>query len=263
MSLIRTAGKLIFATADRFLPNPTGPRILIYHQVDAGLGRQMEVTLADFERQMGWLAANRRVVDLDTALAEWTHPEANQLVVLTFDDGYHDIYSHAYPILTEHGLPFLVYLATESIETGSSLGPATGAEPLSWDHVGEMMRGGLVSVGAHTHSHRDLRHATRGEAEDEISTSNQLIRDRLGVVPDHFAYPWGYWSESADQVVRDRYRSAVLAGTPRPVAHPDPYLIHRYPVQLSDSFKFFRSRLEGGLRLEESLRRRISGYTGP
>jgi peptidoglycan/xylan/chitin deacetylase (PgdA/CDA1 family) len=263
MSLIRTAGKLIFATADRFLPNPTGPRILIYHQVDAGLGRQMEVTLTDFKRQMGWLAANRRVVDLDTALADWALPESDQMVVLTFDDGYHDLYSRAYPILTEHGFPFVIYLATESIETGRSLGPVTGAEPLSWDHVGEMMRGGLVSVGAHTHSHVDLRHVTRGEAEDEISTSNQLIHKRLGVVPDHFAYPWGYWSELADHVVREHYRSAVLGGTPRPEARPDPHQIHRYPVQLSDSFKFFQRRLEGGLKAEESLRRRLSGYTGP
>jgi len=263
MSLIRTAGKLVFATADRFWPNPTGPRILIYHQVEAGLGRQMEVTLSDFERQMDWLATNRRVVDLDTALAEWAGPESDRFVVLTFDVGYLDVYSRAYPILTEHGFPFLLYLATESIETGRTLGPVPGAEPLSWDHVGDMLRGGLVSVGAHTHTHLDLREATRAETEDEISNSNELIHSRLGVSPAHFAYPWGYWSEPADHVVREHYRSAVLTGTPRPAIRPDPYLIHRYPVQLSDSFRFFRARLEGGLRVEESLRRRISGYTGP
>ncbi len=254
---------MVFATADLLFPRPKGPRVLIYHQVEAGLGRQMEVTLEDFVRQMDWLAASRSVVDMDTALAGWDRPGSENLVVLTFDDGYLDTYERAFPILVEHGFPFVLYLATESVETGRSLGPDTGAEPLSWDHVGEMLRGGLMSVGAHTHTHLDLRNATRSQVEHEISTSDTLIRDRLGVDPSHFAYPWGYWSEMADGVIREHYRTAVLAGTPRPAAHPDPYLIHRYPIQLSDSFTFFRPRLRGGLRLEEAVRRRIGEYDGP
>jgi peptidoglycan/xylan/chitin deacetylase (PgdA/CDA1 family) len=237
--------------------------VLIYHQVDAGLGREMEVRLADFRRQLDWLSGNREVVDLGEALVRWEEPGAERLVVLTFDDGYRDNYTTAFPLLSELGLPFTLYLATESIETGVPLGPAVKAEPLSWDQIATMLESGLVTVGAHTHRHLDLRQVTTDEVENELGTSDDLIEKRLGIRPLHFAYPWGFWSPTSDRAVTERYSSAALAGSRRAREGLEPHLLHRYPVQLSDGFRFFNARLRGGLRLEEVIRRRIKGYTGP
>ncbi len=263
MTLLRTSAKALFAAADVFVPTPSGPRILIYHQVGAGLGRQMEVTTADFERQLDWLADNREVVDLRTAFDRWTDHDSEHLVVLTFDDGYRDTFETAFPRLERRGMPFVLYLATESIETGQPLGPRAGAEPLSWAMIESMMSSGLLTIGAHTHTHLDLRDVPRIEVEREIALSNDLIADRLGIAPLHFAYPWGYWSEVADPVVRDRYKTAVLGGSPHPHPTPPPHRLHRYPVQLGDGVAFFKARLSGGLLLEESVRRRMRGYSGP
>lgn len=263
MSLTRTAVKAASALTDAVLPRPPGPRLLIYHQVDAGLGRQMEVRLDDFRRQLDWLSANRQVVDLGEALVRWIEPGSERLVVLTFDDGYRDTYTTAFPLLYERGLPFTLYLATKSIETGVPLGPADKAEPLSWDHIEAMLESGLVTVGAHTHRHLDLRQLSPDEVEDELGTSDDLIERRLGIRPAHFAYPWGFWSPSSDRPVTDRYSSAALAGSHRAKRDLEPHRLHRYPVQLSDGFRFFGARLRGGLRLEEIIRRRVKGYTGP
>jgi len=263
VSLTRTAVKAASALTDAFVPSPPGPRILIYHQVDAGLGREMEVHLEDFRRQLIWLSANRQVVDLGEALVRWAEPGSERMVVLTFDDGYRDTFTTAFPLLLEHGFPFTLYLATESIETGVSLGPAERAEPLSWDQIGTMLESGLLTVGAHTHRHLDLRRLSIDQVEDELGTSDDLIETRLGVRPAHFAYPWGFWSPSSDRPVTDRYSSAALAGSRRANRDLEPHLLHRYPVQLSDGFRFYRARLRGGLRLEEILRRRLKGYKGP
>jgi peptidoglycan/xylan/chitin deacetylase (PgdA/CDA1 family) len=223
----------------------------------------MEVRLGDFRRQLGWLVANRQVVDLAQALARWADSGSERLVVLTFDDGYRDTYTTAFPLLHDLGLPFTLYLATDSIETGRSLGPEEKAEPLSWDQIGTMLESGLVTVGAHTHRHLDLRHLNADGVEHELGTSDDLIERRLGVAPAHFAYPWGFWSPSAHPAVSRRYTSAALGGSARPSPKPEPHQIHRYPVQLSDGFRFFEPRLRGGFRLEESIRRRLKGYTGP
>jgi len=263
VSLTRTAVKAASALTDAFVPSPPGPRILIYHQVDAGLGREMEVHLEDFRRQLIWLSANRQVVDLGEALVRWAEPGSERMVVLTFDDGYRDTFTTAFPLLLEHGFPFTLYLATESIETGVSLGPAERAEPLSWDQIGTMLESGLLTVGAHTHRHLDLRRLSIDQVEDELGTSDDLIETQLGVRPAHFAYPWGFWSPSSDRPVTDRYSSAALAGSRRANRDLEPHLLHRYPVQLSDGFRFYRARLRGGLRLEEILRRRLKGYKGP
>lgn len=263
MSLRRTAAKVVFSAADVVFPKPKGPRALIYHQVGSGLGRQMEVTTDDFVRQLDWLVENREIVTFDQAVTRWHEPASDRLVSLTFDDGYADTYTTAYPLLKERGIPFLIYLATESIETGSPLGPPGQADPLSWDQIVDMLSSGLVTIGAHTHRHTDLREIPADAVEEELATSDGLIERRLGLRPSHFAYPWGHWSSRAAGAVDSRYVTAAIAGTPRPNAILDMHRLHRYPVQLSDGFRFFPARLRGGLRMEEWVRRRLDGYKGP
>lgn len=263
MGIVRSTAKLLFAGTDVFFSSPAGPRILIYHQVGSGLGRQMEVTVESFSQQMKWLAENQEVVSLDNARERWEDHDSDGLVVLTFDDGFLDTYTRAYPVLADLKFPFTIYLTTDAIETGVPFKGQVGAEPLNWENVKEMMASGLLTVGAHTHTHPDLRDLTSDLVESELDVSNRLIESRLALKPAHFAYPYGFWARDADRLVRERYRSAVVGGSPRPKASPDRAAIHRYPVQLSDGFVFFKQRVNGGMRLEEAVRRRIKGYAGP
>lgn len=260
MTALRVVGKAVFAAADLLHRTPTGPRVLIYHQVGAGLQRQMEVGREDFLWQLDWLVHNREVVPIAEAIERWNEPESDRLVVITFDDGYRDTHRVAFPALRDRGLPFTLYLSTAHMETGD--GPQ-GAEPLTWGEVAEMVESGLVTVGSHTHTHLDLRVAEPDRVKEEMSKADDLIGERLGITPRHFAYPWGYWSEVADNEVRRRYDSATLGSPHRPGMRGDPYLMHRFPVQLSDRRVWFRRRLIGGLLLEEKVRRRIRGYAGP
>lgn len=221
----------------------------------------MEVTLSDFEWQLRWLSENRSVVDLNTAVSRWHDTDSDRLVVLTFDDGYMDTYTTAWPLLTQYGFPFTLYLSTEHI---GGVGLRGSDQPLGWCEIESMMSSGLLTVGAHTHRHTDLRTVSSDQAEEELEASDDIIESRLGVRPRHFAYPWGYWSQSADPVVRRRYATATV-GAPalRRSSSHDPHMIFRFPVQLSDGSRWFRARLAGGLVFEEELRRRIRGYRGP
>ena len=259
--MLRGLAKTAFATVDLVLPAPSGPRILIYHQVGVGLGRQMEVGTGDFRRQIAWLAKHREVVDIETALQRWQAPGAERLVVLTFDDGYADLFTTAFPIMREAGMPFTLYVATDLIGEEAE-GPG-GERALQWDQVTEMLGSGLMTPGSHTRSHPDVRTLSTDQVEDELESSDAIIERELGVQSRHFAYPYGFWSDTADPVVRARYDSAVLGGSPRPRHAPDPHLLHRYPVQLSDGFGFFKARLRRGFRAEEALRRALKGYRGP
>ena len=264
MNLLRQAAKALFAAADLFMRPLAGPRILIYHQVGVGLGRQMEVTRDHFAWHLRWLAANRRVVSLEDALLRWDAEESDDLVVLTFDDGYRDTYTTAFPILREHAMPFTVYLATQMLDDGHVHDSLGQTDPLTWTDIERMMASGLATIGAHTHTHRDLRIGTVTEIEEEISVSNAVIQCRLGVAPKHFAYPWGYWSKKSDRLVRETYESAVLGSAPvSRTQGNDRHMIYRFPIQNSDGRLWFRPRLRGGFVLEEELRRRLRGYVGP
>ncbi|MGH8936858.1 MAG: polysaccharide deacetylase family protein [Acidimicrobiia bacterium] len=261
--MARKGAKLLFTLADLPRSPRPGPRILIYHQIEAGLGRQMEVGLRAFRRQLDWIERHGRIVPLEAALAQRARPEADALFVLTFDDGYEDMFRLAFPILRERAFPFTLYLTTGSMESGGAGDAPEGARPLSWDQVGEMLASGLVTIGAHTHGHPDLRALAEEAIAQELDRSDELIERHIGLRPRHFAYPKGYWTAPAEPLVRERYASAVLGAGPPVTGETDPYRVHRIPVQRSDGVFFFTRKARTGLPLEERVRRVLRGYRPP
>ena len=260
---IRTAAKTGFVAADVFAKRMPGPRLLIYHQVGAGLGRQMEVTPAHFHRHVDWLVENGQVVGLDHALANRGHPDADRQFVLTFDDGYEDVYEAAWPVLRDRQLPFVLYLTTDPVESRRSLTPGGKAEPLTWGQVDEMLESGLMTLGAHTHRHLELGAMKVPAIEEEIELSNDLIIKRTGVTPVHFAYPWGYWSKVAHPVIQAAYKTATLGSGAPITTDSDLLKLNRVPIQLSDGTFFFKRKMNTGLVVEDKLRRRLARYDGP
>lgn len=261
--LARKAGKAVFAAADLFYPAVPGPRILIYHQVDAGLGRQMEVTREAFAAHLDWMERNGEVVDLDTAISTRDAVGSERQFVVTFDDGYEDFYRFGFPELERRGMPFVLYLTTAPVETRKPLLDGGGAEPLTWDQIETMAASGLMTLGAHTHHHLDFRTIGTEQVVDELETSNTLIKTRMGVDAEHFAYPWGYWSEAAAAPVAARYRTATLGSGAPVTSDRDLLLLNRVPVQLSDGVFYFVRKMRSGMRFEDVVRRRLTGYQGP
>jgi len=252
---VRVTVKAVSAAIDPLFGPLSGPQILIYHQVGANLGREMEVSTATFIKQIEWLQANGEIVDLPTAVASRGEDGASRNFVLTFDDGFRDVYVNAFPIMRELCIPFTLYLTTRPIETGEPIDRRyPDAEPLTWEQVNEMVETGLVTIGAHTHTHPDLREVVADEIQGELDTSNQIILERTGVAPAHFTYPWGRWSEVADPLVRERYQSSTVGGSTRVSSSDGPHRRARLPVQRSDGFRFFVRRMKYGFRLEEQIR---------
>jgi peptidoglycan/xylan/chitin deacetylase (PgdA/CDA1 family) len=238
--------------------------VLIYHRVGAGQGQEMDMPFGTFRRQMEWLASNAEVVPLGPGLDRLAEaPPERDRVAITFDDGYGDVYTRAWPVLRDLDLPATVFLATGFMEGDSPAPISPGAadrgerpRPLRWDQVGEMATNGLVGVGSHTHTHREFDRLRPSEAEDECERSNALLRERAGVDPDLFAYPRAVIGN--EDVVARRYRWAVGAdGTKNLPGRVDPHRLSRTPVRASDGFFFFRRWLHGIPPLEDRLYDRL------
>ena len=77
--------------------------------------------------------------------------------------------------------------------------------------------------------------STAPEIADELDRSIELLGERAGVAAEHFAYPKALpGSPAAEAAVRERFRSAVIAGTRANLPGADPYRLHRSPIQPSD-----------------------------
>jgi peptidoglycan/xylan/chitin deacetylase (PgdA/CDA1 family) len=241
--------------ADRLRRPRPGIVILIYHRIGAGMGGQMDLPVADFDRQMAWLAGSHRVIDLDTAAAELTAGGTVEPgVVVTFDDGTPDWVDHALPVLQRHGVPATFYVATGFVENRRAW--PDGCPPITWAALGELASSPLVTIGSHTHTHALLDRVDVAVARVELDRSRDLLGERLGVHPCHFAYPKAIPATGAVAAeVVSRFATATIAGTRANTAGADVHLLHRSPIQSSDSPDDVEAKVAGGMWLEDDLRR--------
>jgi peptidoglycan/xylan/chitin deacetylase (PgdA/CDA1 family) len=241
--------------ADRLRRSRPGVVVLLYHRVGAGSGVEVDLPRGLFAEQMAAVAD--RAVTLDhalSALASTPGPGPDPVVV-TFDDGTADFVEEALPVLVEHGIPAVLYVATAFVDEGRPF--RHDGAPASWASLAEAVSTGLVTIGSHTHGHVLLDRAEPTVVADELARSRGLIEDRLGVSADHFAYPRAVpGSAAAEALVREQFRSAALAGMrANRYGATDPYRLARSPIQVSDGMRWFQAKVDGGMELEDQLRR--------
>ena len=232
--------------------------VLIYHRVGAGQGREMDLPAERFHRQMRMLRSRTEPVSLEDGLArlsEGTPPR--DLVAVTFDDGYREVYTRAWPVLRDLRIPATVFLPTGFMDGTAPApireGAASRGEPpapLTWDQVGEMASTGLLTVGSHSVTHTDYDRLSRDHAEEESAASREVLRQRTGAAVDLFAYPRAVVAH--EDVVAAHYRFAVAAdGVKNLAGGLDPMRLTRTPVRESDGTFFLRRRLDGMAPLED------------
>ena len=241
--------------------------ILMYHRVRGDSGLELDIKENVFSRQMEWLEKHTNIVSINDVLSSTTTCEkvdgkikGKLRVVLTFDDAYEDFYTNVWPILKKLEIPAVLYTPTQYIENPEvvplSKIPECNSKflPVTWDMLAEMNKCPLVTIGAHSHTHREFPSLSSREISEEIAISDQIFQERLGFHPSHFAYPRGAWSERCEQVIDKRYESiALVSGGGIGIDKLDPLRLPRVPVLKSDQFWWFRHRVMGRLGLEQKI----------
>ena len=142
---------------------------------------QVTTTPAQFRRQMSCLReVGCEVVSMRDALETRATATARMRprVVITFDDGYLDFMTDAFPVLDEFGFPATVFLPTEFI--GDRPREFKGRRCLTWGQVRELQGRG-VTFGSHTVSHPQLHDVDDEQLKHELRASKEEIEQRTGV----------------------------------------------------------------------------------
>lgn len=85
---------------------------------------------------------------------------------------------------------------------GQTLAVPSVTRPLSWDQVRKMQASGLITFGAHTHSHPILARCTTARQREEIWTSRDRLTAELGQEPKLFAFPNGGSQDHGPETLR-------------------------------------------------------------
>ncbi len=114
-------------------------------------------------------------------------------IMLTFDDGYLDFYTNAFPQLKARGMKAVVYIITSP--------PAYG-EYLTKNQIRELSDYG-IEIGSHTISHRNLATATDEKAIEEITKSKAYLEKIIGKPVISFCYPSGQYNTQTPEIVKN------------------------------------------------------------
>ncbi|MBP0454426.1 polysaccharide deacetylase family protein [Kitasatospora sp. RG8] len=237
-----------------------GATVLIYHRVGGGSPDELDVATSDFTAQADLLAElpPGRVVPLDEAVDRIEAGRRTPSTVLTFDDGFADVYENAWPLLRERGLPFTVYLASGHVggemRWEGSTAKASGAPGLSWEQLREMSASGLCTVANHTRSHARPELLTTAE----LDACNDDVEQHLGARPRHYAYTWGVPVPHMEPALHARFRTAATGEVGRNTPGGNPVRLCRVPVRRTDPIDFFRAKLYGRLTPERAYARIVA-----
>jgi peptidoglycan/xylan/chitin deacetylase (PgdA/CDA1 family) len=166
--------------------------ILMYHRINVvaadtpAISRRLTVAPAVFARQLAWLERHGyRTITQRQLLAALSCRGAlpSKPIVLTFDDGYADVFFHASTPIVRRGMHAIAYVITGRISAGD---PSF----LTWPLLEALERRG-IEIGSHTVSHRNLTTLSDRELRTELLSSRRVLERRLGHPVPWLAYPFG------------------------------------------------------------------------
>lgn len=206
--------------------------ILMYHYIndEEPLKSKLGVSPSSFEKQMRFLRRhNYNIITLEELvnLIAGENKIPRKTVAITFDDGYLDNYTNAYPVLKKYNIPATIFVVINRI--GRSLGQD---DYMGWGQIKELAESGLITIGSHSMNHPNLSEVdSKDELEYEILESKKILEEKLKKRIDFFSYPFGGVSVKARaSCARAGYRACVGTNFPKGYPNNDIYALKRLRI---------------------------------
>lgn len=182
-----------------------GASILMYHRFGENDVPSTNVTLAQIDAHIAELkSGGYTLLGLPEMVRRLksNNDFPQKSVGVSIDDAYLSVYTEAWPRFKEAGIPFTLFVATDSVDQGLS-------RYMSWEQLREMAKDPLVTIGSQTASHLHMIDTDGATNAADIEKSNQRFRQEMGFVPNLMAYPYG---EFDDAVVAATRNGGFIAG---------------------------------------------------
>ncbi len=160
--------------------------------------------------------------------------KADSGVLLTFDDGFVDLYEFAFPLLAEEKVTALIFVVSGYAGKRNQWEVTLGKSftHLSWDKIKEMHKYG-ISIGSHSHLHPDYSRTPFDLVKRDMEVSLETISNKIGERVRYLSYPFGRIRKDEWQLAREAGYENAFISTPNETNNP--YLIGRWGVYTIDT----------------------------
>ncbi|MCK4437351.1 polysaccharide deacetylase family protein [bacterium] len=229
-----------------------GIPVFMYHKVSPNRGRKAEklrVTPKKFDWQMRYLFANGYRTISTAQLVDFCQGKGSlpkRRIIISFDDGYEDNFTQAFPILKKYGFRAIIFLVTDYIGSDSCWDEKGPEQLLNWAEIEEMSQAGM-EFGSHSHTHRLLPSLPKEEIRLEVERSKSVLESKLGEPIEFFSYPWGKLNEEVKEIVEGcGYRGAFSTLPGKNRMGEDSFALRRILIRGYDTTFHFLLNLKLG-----------------
>jgi len=212
--------------------------ILYYHSIKSVPGNEVCMSPGKFEKQIAFLSQHGYHGISLTQLYEFFYSNGQlpeKPIVITFDDGYQDNYTTAFPILNKYGFTANVFVITSNVGHSNNL---------SWSQLRNLTNNGWL-VESHTVSHEDLTKLDSLKLAQELSDSKTCLEEQLRTPVNYFVYPNGQFDEKVTMAVKDAgYLMAFTTQRGWANQAMNPLLLHRVYCYASMGMADFEQRVQ-------------------
>jgi peptidoglycan/xylan/chitin deacetylase (PgdA/CDA1 family) len=244
-------------------------RMLVYHRIcEMPPKRRFEyynIQPVSFAAQMECLAMGKyAVLTVGEVIEYLSRGKAmpRKAVCITFDDGYRNNYTEAFPVLQRYGLRATFYVVTEYMDSNrrfawlkrdatTDLAEAQDAQvwqPLQWVEIQKMSRNGM-EIASHSCTHPDFSGLDPAAMDYELEGSRRHLIERVGNAANSFVCPFSIKGVAAkrlkDELKKRDYKAAFLGRIGAAGAKSDLFDLPRMSVYSSDSLAVFRRKIDG------------------
>lgn len=178
-------------------------------------------------------------------------PEKSFLV--TFEDGYQDIFTKAQHFLKLYSIPAHIFLISDFLgENWNKEGQITSDKDkiLSLTEILKLGNTGMFSFGCHTKNHKILTELSDEDLYDEILSSKFKLEKLLATEIDSFSYPFGVFDSRIKDIVKKAgYKTAFITKKTKITRNSDLFELPRINMSNKDKalsfwYKVFKSEIK-------------------
>lgn len=238
------------------------PRILMYHMISNHKKNAkfngLRVVPIEFEKQIKYLIDNNWTFFSMSELIEKKDTLPKKSIAITFDDGYEDNFTNAFPILKKYNVKATIYIVVDRHDREWSSkrkkknndGELKNEPKLLDEQIVQLIDSGLIEIGSHTMTHDNLLNLTKEQKINEIQNSKIEIENKFNITCKSFCYPFGLYDEKDVEIVKNSgYTNATTTTKGIDSLNKNKkFELKRVTISGKDNFLSFKIKMKRGMR---------------